>query len=321
MTDRVPPADLGRVRTYPIAERRNKISIGDFGVPLDATASLGDWLDSLPKVLGARTVGEIATAVAIAREGGRPAVWAIGAHVLKVGLGPYLIAMMERGDLTAIACNGAGAIHDWEIAAIGATSEEVAEGLAKGRFGMAEETGRALADAAAEAARLGTGLGETLGRRIEEDGLPHRDCSVLGAAWRLEVPVTVHVALGSDIVHQHPAAEGSDIGAASFTDFRRLVTVVSALDGGVWVNCGSAVQLPEVFLKALSVAENLGAGIRSLTTVNLDMMRHYRTSENVLRRPTIGRGRGLELTGHHEIHVPLLAAAIARERARLARSE
>lgn len=320
MRDRAEPADLSQVRTYPLAERQNKVTLDDFGRPLEPTVAVGTWLDALPNVLGARTLREIARAVEEARTGGREIVWAIGAHVVKVGVAPYLIGMLERGEITAIACNGAAAIHDWEIAAIGATSEEVADGLPLGRFGMADETGRALAEAAAEAAGTGSGLGETLGRKIEEARLPHADRSLLATAWRLGVPATVHVAIGSDVVHQHPHADGARIGAATFTDFRRVVTVVSRLDGGVWVNCGSAVQLPEVFLKALSIAENLGAGVRSLTTVNLDMQRHYRTGENVLRRPTSGRGRGLELTGHHEIHVPLLAAAIALERDRAMRA-
>jgi hypothetical protein len=231
-------------------------------------------------------------------------------------LAPVVIAMMEEGTITALAMTGASAIHDWEIAAIGATSEDVARGLHTGRFGMAEETGRELNDAAREAAASGAGFGETLGRRIVAASLPHYRKSILARAHELGIPATVHVAIGSDIVHQHPSADGGAIGSATFTDFRRLVTIVSELAGGVWINLGSAVQLPEVFLKALSIAENLGHDVQGFATANLDMMRHYRTDENVLRRPTLGKGRSFALTGHHEINVPLLAAAIGLERAR-----
>lgn len=311
MANHVPPADLRGVRTYPIATRKNKVSIADLGRPVDPTAPVGAFLDALPRLLGAETLRALALEIARARKGGRTVGWAIGAHVIKVGLAPVLIRMMEEGGLTALALNGAGAIHDWELAATGATSEEVAEVLASGRFGMAEETGRALNEAAREAADRGDGLGETLGRRIVEEARPHRSVSVLARAWELGIPCTVHVAIGSDIVHQHPSADGAAIGAATFTDFRRLVTVVAGLAGGVWVNCGSAVQLPETFLKALSVAANLGHDVSDFATANLDMLRHYRTDENVLRRPTSGRGRAYALTGHHEIHVPLLAAAVA----------
>ena len=318
MRKRVPPADLSRVRTYPLAERRNQVRVEEFGRPADPDASLAALLDGLPGGLAARTLRDLARAVAEAVEAGRPVVWAIGAHVVKVGLSPVLIGMMERGEIGALALHGAGAIHDWEIAAIGATSEDVATALPLGRFGMAEETGRAINEAAAEAARRGEGLGETLGRRIAEAGLPHADLSLLARAWQLGIPATVHVAIGSDIVHQHPSADGAAIGAASHTDFRRLVSVVSGLAEGVWINCGSAVQLPEVFLKALSVAENLGGRLPGFSTANLDMARHYRTEENVLRRPTLGRGRSFALVGHHEINVPLLAAAVAIERRRRA---
>ncbi len=310
MAHRVPPADLREVRTYPIANRKNKVSIADLGRPVEPDAPLGAFLDALPKLLGAEALRALALEIARARKGGRTVGWAIGAHVIKVGLAPVLIRMMEEGMLTALALNGAGAIHDWELAAMGATSEDVAESLASGRFGMAEETGRALNDAAREAAVRGEGFGETIGRKIVEEDRPHRAFSVLARAWELGIPCTVHVAIGSDIVHQHPSADGAAIGSATFTDFRRLVTVVAGLTGGVWVNCGSAVQLPETFLKALSVAANLGHDVADFATANLDMLRHYRTEENVLRRPTSGRGRAYALTGHHEIQVPLLAAAI-----------
>lgn len=308
---RVPPADLRAIRTFPLAQRKNKVTVADLGAPPDPHAPFTAFLHGLPKILGAETLRGLAAEIARARRSARTVGWAIGAHVIKVGLAPVLIRMMEEGTLTALALNGAGAIHDWELAAAGATSEDVAEALSSGRFGMAEETGRALNDAAREAAARGEGLGETLGRRVVEEDRPHRNISLLARSWELGVPCTVHVAIGSDIVHQHPTADGASIGAATYTDFRRLVTVVSGLSGGVWVNCGSAVQLPETFLKALSVAANLGHDVSDFATANLDMLRHYRTEENVLRRPTSGRGRAYSLTGHHEIQVPLLAAAIA----------
>ncbi len=316
MARHVPPADLSKVTTYPLAERRNKVSVSEFARPADPSEPLESFLDGLSDVLAVRTLRDLASTVADALARERPVAWAIGAHVVKVGLSPVLIRMMEEGALTALAMNGAGAIHDWEIAAIGATSEDVAAGLHLGRFGMAEETGHELNAAAAEASARGEGLGETLGRRIVASGRPFRDRSLLARAFELGVPATVHVAIGSDIVHQHPRADGAAIGAATFADFRRLITVVAGLSGGVWVNCGSAVQLPEVFLKALSVAENLGHDVSGLATANLDMIRHYRTEENVLKRPTAGRGRAFALVGHHEINVPLLAAAIAIERKR-----
>jgi len=316
MPDRVPPADLSRVKTYPLAERANKVRVDEFARPVSASSSLPDFLEGLPDILAVKVLRELAAAIVQARAENRSVVVAAGAHVVKVGVSPVLIGMMEEGSVTAIALNGAGAIHDWEIAAIGATSEDVGRVLHQGRFGMAEETGRALNEAAAEAARDKKGLGEVLGKRIVEAKLPHKAKSLLGRAHELGLPATVHVAIGSDIVHQHPAADGAAIGAATFMDFRRLVTIVSGLAGGVWMNVGSAVQLPEVFLKALSVAENLGHDPSGFSTANLDMVRHYRTDENVLKRPTLGKGRSFALTGHHEINVPLLAAAVGLERAR-----
>ncbi len=310
MPERIEPADLSKVRTYPLGERKNKVSVADFARAVDPEGSLAGFLDGLSDVLAARALRELAAAVVEARGAGRPVVWALGAHVIKVGLSPVLIGLMERGALTGLVLNGAGAVHDWEVAAIGATSEDVAAVLSSGRFGMAEETGRELNAAAKEAASSGEGFGEALGRRIANSSLPHRETSLLARAWTLRVPATVHVAIGSDIVHQHPSADGAAIGAATYTDFKRLVTVVCGLSGGVWLNCGSAVQLPEVFLKALSVSENLLGGVSGFTTANLDMIRHYRTEENVLRRPTREGGRFFSLIGHHEINIPLLAAAI-----------
>jgi hypothetical protein len=312
----VVPVDLTRVTTYPLSGRANKVRVDEFARPVHASSTLGDFLDGLPDVLAVKALRELAAAIVQARADDRPVVVAAGAHVVKVGLAPVLIRMMEEGTVTAIALTGAGAIHDWEVAAIGATSEDVGRGLHEGRYGMADETGRALNEAAADAAAAGIGLGEALGLRIQKAGLPHRGSSLLARACDLKIPVTVHVAIGSDIVHQHPSADGAAIGAATFTDFRKLVTIVSRLAGGVWINIGSAVHLPEVFLTAVSIAGNLGNDLTGFATANLDMVRQYRTDENVLRRPTLGKGRSFELTGHHELSVPLLAAAVGLERAR-----
>ena len=310
MDDPVPPADLDRLTTHLLAERAHKVAVEAFARPVEAASTLEEFLDGLSDLLAVRALRGLAEAIVKARRREAPVVWAVGGHVVKSGVAPVLIRLMERGWINGLAMNGACAIHDWEIAAVGATSEEVDEGLAEGRFGMAEETGRELAAAAAEAQRLGAGFGETLGRRIVDGDLPHAGSSLLAAASRLALPATVHVAIGSDVVHAHPAADGAAIGAATFHDFRRLIALVQQLSGGVWINCGSAVQLPEVFLKALSAARNLGGPVDGFHTAVLDMARHYRTEENVLRRPHRGPGRGYRLLGHHEINVPLLAAAI-----------
>lgn len=318
MKEPLPPADLSGVRTYPLRERRNKVCLEQFGREIRTDGSVAEFLDGLADVLAVRSLRELATSIVDARARAAPVVLAMGGHVIKVGQAPVLRQLMERELLSGLVLNGAAAIHDWEIAAIGATSEDVEEGLHGGRFGMAEETGREFAEAARQAVRTGEGLGLTLGRRMLERSLPYLDSSLVARATELSIPCTVHVAVGCDIVHQHPRADGGAIGQASFTDFRRLVSLVSGLSGGVWINCGSAVQLPEVFLKALSVAQNLGHGVQHFATANLDMQRHYRTDENVLRRPTAGRGRGYAITGHHEILLPLLAAATLGEQARRA---
>ncbi|MCP3979922.1 MAG: hypothetical protein GY716_11500 [bacterium] len=313
MKERGSGPDRSKLRTVPLARRENRVQLSDFGTPPEPGASLEQFLDGLGDVLAVRALRGLARDTVAARRAECPVLWALGGHVIKVGLAPTLIRMLERGLLTGLAMNGATAIHDWEIAAIGATSEDVAGGLARGEFGMADETGRELNAAAREARESGRGLGEVLGQRIVESGQEHAEHSLLATAWRLGRPATVHVALGSDVVHQHPSADGADIGAASYADFLRLTDEVSRLAGGVWLNCGSSVQLPEVFLKALAVARNLDPDLGEFTTANLDMLRHYRPQENVLRRPHVSGGRSYELIGHHEINVPLLAAAIEIE--------
>ncbi len=314
--DPLVPADLSQTRTYPLAERRNLVRVDSFARRVDPAGSVADFLDGLSDILASRALRALAAAMVEASRARRPIVAALGAHVAKVGLGPVLIQLMEEGLVTAIALNGAAPIHDWEIAAIGATSEDVSSVLDEGRFGMAAETGEALNGAAREAAASGEGFGAALGRRIVEGRLPYRHLSIVGRAWELGVPVTIHVALGTDIVHQHASADGAAIGAATYTDFRKLVTLVGGLSRGVWLNCGSSVLLPEVFLKALSVARNLGHEVTDFVTADLDMIRHYRPQQNVLKRPTQSSGASYAITGHHELLIPLLAAAALAHRAR-----
>jgi hypothetical protein len=276
-----------------------------------AGMSVARLLDSLPRQLGAEALLGVIDAVVEARRLGKPVIVAMGAHVIKCGLQPVLKSLVEADVITAFALNGAGSIHDYEISLIGATSEDVGAVLHCGTFGMAEETGRDINLALHRGVAQGLGYGEAVGRFIVENNNPHRQESLLGLCYERELPVTVHVALGTDIIHQHPTADGAVIGQASFTDFRLFTTLVSELgDGGVYLNIGSAVLLPEVFLKALSIAQNLGHHVDHFTTANFDMQQHYRPLQNVVKRPTSGRSRGYTITGHHEIMIPLLAAGI-----------
>jgi hypothetical protein len=268
-------------------------------------------LAAFPNQLGSQSLNRVIDAVVAAREKGKPVVMAMGGHVIKCGLQPVLKALIEADIVTAVALNGAGSIHDFEIALIGATSEDVGAVLHAGTFGMAEETGAQINAALKSGVAAGLGHGESLGRMILERELPFREQSLMATCVKNEIPVTVHVAIGTDITHQHPSADGAVLGAASYTDFRIITSVVSQLgDGGVYLNIGSAVLLPEVFLKALSIAQNLGHHVDSFTTANFDMQQHYRPLTNVVKRPTSGEGRGYTVTGHHEIMIPLLAAGI-----------
>lgn len=302
--------DLTRVRTYPLAKRKSKVPAQALGHPLSDGGSIGEFLESLPDVLAARDLREVAREIARRRRDGGTIVLGMGAHPIKVGLSPLIIDLLERRVLSCIALNGAGIIHDFELAAVGETSEDVAEQLRDGSFGMAEDTGSALNEAARQGAKKGMGLGEAVGRKILADALPHASLSILAAGVRLGVPVTVHVALGTDIIHMHPTADGASIGATSLRDFRILAGVVADLEGGAFVNLGSAVVVPEVFLKALSLARNTGHVVNDLLTVDMDFKRHYRPLTNVVSRPTQQGGRGFHLTGHHEIMFPLLCAAL-----------
>jgi hypothetical protein len=303
------PIDLSRVRTYPLASRHSRVAAAALGTMPNLAVSLGRFLDDLPDILAVRDLRAVAAAVAQRHRAGGRVVLGMGAHPIKVGLSPLIIDLMRRGILSAVAMNGACIVHDFELAYHGATSEDVAAALGSGDFGMAEETGRFLNDAI-RSGGAEHGLGAAVGRAIREAKLPHRRFSILAEGARLGVPVTVHVAVGTDIIHMHPGADGAAIGAASLADFRRLAGVCEELHRGVFINLGSAVIIPEVFLKALNLARNVGNRVGELVTVDMDFMRHYRPAVNVVQRPTMGDGKGYQLTGHHELMFPLLCASI-----------
>jgi hypothetical protein len=302
--------DLSDVRTYPLASRPSKARREDFARPWDPSTGMPGFVDSLPKMLASADFRAVVAAMRSARDAGRGIVWGFGAHVLKVGLGPILIDLMDRGYVSALAMNGAGIIHDVEIALAGQTSEDVDAALGKGQFGMSEETGRVVNDVITAGVGRGLGLGQSVVEWIGQASPAHADVSVLAAAARLAVPVTVHVAIGTDIIHMHPAASGEAIGAGSLRDFRYFTSHVGRLAGGVYLNVGSAVMMPEVFLKAVSLVRNRGIALDGLTTVNLDFLKMYRAETNVVRRPVKGIGQGYSLTGHHELMLPLLSAAL-----------
>lgn len=289
--------------------------VSDFAEPWRRGGSFSRFYRTLPDILAVKTLRAVAMTMAAAHRQGRPVIAGIGAHVVKVGLNPIIVDWMKQGIVSAVAMNGAGIIHDFELALMGHTSEEVDAEIDEGRFGMAEETGRVLNEAIARGAREREGLGEAVGHHINrhQGQFPHRETSILATGARLGVPVTVHVAVGTDIIHMHPSADGAAIGATSLLDFRRLAAVVSGMEGGVYLNLGSAVILPEVFLKTVSLGRNLGHALTKITTVNMDFLSHYRPLTNVVRRPTQKGGRGYSLIGHHEIMVPLLAAALQEE--------
>ena len=302
--------DLSGVRTYPLASRRNKANASDFARPYVPGSGIRAWIDSLPNMLGAADFKLVAAAIRRAHADDRGVLWGFGAHVIKTGLGPVLVDLMERGFVSAVATNGAGVIHDFEVALAGATSEEVDDSLGPGRFGMADETGRLLNSAINAGAARGLGIGQSVGEWLRSTRPPYAHLSVVAAAARLGVPVTVHIGIGTDIIHMHPAASGAALGEGSLKDFRYFVSNVARLEQGVYLNCGSAVILPEVFLKAVALARNRGTSLDGLTTVNIDFMRHYRPQTNVVSRPVAGIGQGYSLVGHHELLIPLLAAAL-----------
>ncbi|MBV8514183.1 MAG: hypothetical protein JO260_02675 [Acidobacteria bacterium] len=316
------PLPLSSVHTYPLASRKSKVHVSDFAKPVPANASLKKFLDSLPHILAAQDLREIASAIHAAWQQKRAILWGIGGHVIKVGLGPILIDLMRRGFTTGIAMNGAALVHDFEIALAGNTSEDVEASLPDGRFGMADETGRYVNEIAKLASRLRIGYGESAGQFLNSGIVPapYAEQSVLASAYRLKVPVTIHLAIGTDIPHMHPAVDPGSLGAATYTDFRLFSALVQGMQpSGVYLNWGSAVILPEIFLKAVSVSRNYGVALRPITTANFDFVQHYRPLQNVVKRPTLppAKGgsstasRGYAITGHHEILLPLLAAALA----------
>lgn len=306
------PIDLAGVTTYPISERGNKVSLDhDFAGNISAGMSVSALLAALPNQLGGESLNAVINAVVKARQNGKAVVIAIGGHVIKCGLQPVLKKLIDADIITAVAMNGSATIHDYEISLIGATSEDVGAVLHCGTFGMAEETGRDINGALKAGVADGIGYGEALGRFIIENSNPHREFSLLATCFEKGIPATVHVAVGTDIIHQHPDCDGAVLGQATFTDFRLFTSVVSTLgNGGVFINIGSAVIMPEVFLKALSITQNMGFHVDGFTTANFDMTQHYRPLQNVVKRPTAGDSRGLTITGHHEIMIPLLAAGI-----------
>jgi hypothetical protein len=307
----VAPLDLSGVRTYPLSQRKSKVALTAFARPHRAGSRVSSFIDRLPRILAGETLRSLAAELLRARSLDRPILWGIGGHVLKVGLSPILIDLMERGLVTGLAMNGAGIVHDFELAVVGQTSEEVDEGLGSGAFGMARETGQEINQAIVSGDRAGLGLGASVGRYLAKRKPRHADVSLLVAAHRLGIPATVHVAVGTDIVHVHPTCDPAAVGRTTHLDFRIFAAQVARLGGGgAYLNVGSAVLLPEVFLKAVTLARNLGHELVDFTTANLDFIQSYRPATNVVRRPTEGVGRGFSLTGHHELMLPLLAAAL-----------
>ena len=302
--------DLSGVRTYPLASRTSKANAADFAKVPARDRSVAAFVESLPDILAGRDFKSVVGALRDARASSSGIIWGIGAHVIKTGVSPVLVDLMERGLVSALAMNGAGIIHDFELALSGSTSEDVDEALGPGRFGMAEETATLLNAAISEGVAQGSGIGQAVSAMLHALKPRHTDLSLLTAAARLGIPVTVHVAIGTDIIHMHPGANGAAIGEGSLRDFRYFVSNVARLKRGVYLNCGSAVVLPEVFLKAVALARNTGISLEGLTTVNIDFMRMYRPHTNVVSRPVAGIGKGYSLVGPHEILIPLLAAAI-----------
>lgn len=312
------PFDLNGLKTYELRSRPSKVFVEDLGQPVNAAAPVGEWLDALPRQLAGNVVRRIRDHLCRAHDEGKTVVAALGGHVIKTGCAPYLIDWINRGIIKAVAMNGSAAIHDFELALVGKTSEDVGATLASGQFGMARETADAFAIAARAGAENDVGLGAALGRYLEQLDCPFADSSLVLAAHRAGTPCTIHVALGTDIVHMHPHVSGAALGEASHVDFRLLCSVVSTMANGVWLNLGSAVVMPEVLLKAVSVVHNFGYNLDGLTTVNVDKESRYRSTVNVLNRPS---AEGLELIGHHEIILPLLHAAVAAKLATRSNTE
>ena len=310
--DDLEPLELAKVRTYPLASRHSKVKLEDFARAIEGGETVGEFLESLPNVLAVRSLRQIADRMRRARELKKPIIWGIGGHVIKTGLAPLIIDLMKRGFVSAIAGNGSVLVHDAEIALIGSTSEDVDATLSEGVFGGADETGRLINNAAKAGVKDHIGLGEAVGRSLQAMDPPHKNYSLLCAAYEAKIPFTIHLTIGGDIAHFHPTADGSALGATSHTDFRLLAELVKRMDGGgVYLNVGSAVVLPEVFLKCVTLVRNLGYPLTNITTANFDFIQSYRPLTNVVRRPTEkGAGEGFSITGHHELTIPLLAALL-----------
>jgi hypothetical protein len=308
--DKVKPISLENIRTYSLKKRPSKVSVTDFGSSWIAGGKMSLWFERLPNILAGSDLRKLINRLTTTVQEKKTIIVAMGAHAIKVGLSPVILDLMERGIITGLAMNGAGIIHDLEVAMVGATSEDVDSELPHGTFGMAQETGEFLNMAIREGAQKGDGLGYSVGKNILKASFPYNKFSLLAGAVRMNIPLTVHVAIGTDIIHFHPGVDGSAIGKTSHLDFRIFATLVSHLEGGVYINLGSAVILPEIFLKALTLVRNLGFNVKRFTTVDMDFIRHYRPMTNVIKRPTSEGGEGFALTGHHEIMFPLLVAAL-----------
>src|SRR5579883_386896 len=316
----IQPAILGGVRTYSLASRKSKVNVREFARPAGKGVSLKTFLDGLPQILAGKDLRLLLSAIRRAKAKKKAVLWGVGGHVIKVGLGPVLIEPMRSGYVTGIAMNGAALIHDFEIALAGQTSEDVEVSLGEGKFGMAEETGFGINEIAKLAQRIRIGYGEAAGQYLHSGilAVKHAESSILACAYRLRIPVTVHVSIGTDVPHMHPAADGAALGAASYRDFQLFCALVQRMDGGgVYLNWGSAVILPEVFLKAVSVARNMDVAMQQITTANFDFIQHYRPLQNVVKRPTVskaapgeGGSQGFAITGHHELLMPLVAGAL-----------
>lgn len=304
------PLDFKDLNTYSVHDRFSKVTVENFARPLKSGATIKEFLASLPDQLLGRDFPELINRLAESYDNDRSIMIGMGGHVIKVGLNPVLIDLMERGIISGIAMNGSCIVHDTEIAMVGRTSEDVDQVLGAGQFGAAKETGEVINAAINRGAKRSQGLGEALGEYLLEQDFPHNDCSLFASARRLGIPATVHVAVGTDIVHIHPSADGAAIGQTSFHDFKLFCRQVSELEGGAYLNFGSAVLMPEVFLKAITVVRNLGHKVERFTTANFDFIRHYRTMTNVVNRPTATGGRGFNVLGHHELMIPLLVAGL-----------
>ena len=307
------PLDNRSMRTQPIREKNAKVDLAKFASIYEKGSGISGLIKGLPQILAGRDFCDAVEAIVQAKKNKRAIIWGLGGHVVKCGLNSVLIDLMDRGFISALVFNGATAIHDFEIAMVGSTSEDVEKGLPTGDFGTSEETSHWMNDSINKGVSRGKGIGKSLGESIIKGGqrFPHAESSLLASAIQKDIPVTIHVAIGTDTIHTHPSADGSALGKGSLQDFRLLASIICRLhNGGVYLNCGSAVVLPEIFLKAVSLVRNLGHPLEKFTTVNLDFLQHYRPTQNVIKRPTLGSGQGISLTGHHELMIPLLAATL-----------